>query len=123
MRRHLHGAEVIAHREVAVEPPAQILVKSLRAVDVGNTDHHDFELHVHRFRFWDFCDSCCRCHNSSFEFPAICEKHFLLLSCLLYLLTVGSFTSSATSEYVLSAQEIHDEIKRFSYHFQDYWNN
>src|SRR4029453_15237852 len=107
--RHLHDAEVVARREVAVEPPAQILVKRLRAVDVGNANHHDFELHVHRFAFCDFC----RCHNSSYEFPAIIEKHFLLHSRLLYLLTVGTFTSSATSDYELSAREIHHEIEWF----------
>ena len=76
MRRHLHAAEV-ARREVDVEPPAEILVERLRAVDVGNAEHHDFELHVDRF---GFCDSC-SFHKSSYEFPAIVEKYLLLLSC------------------------------------------
>ena len=49
VRRHLHDAEVVARREVGVEPPAEILVERLRAVDVGNAEHHDFELHVDRF--------------------------------------------------------------------------
>src|SRR5215213_1786009 len=46
VRRHLHGAEVVARRDVCVEPPAELLVERLRAVYVGNADHHDFELHV-----------------------------------------------------------------------------
>src|SRR5215510_13223955 len=46
------------------------------------------------------------------NFQPFLKKHILLLSGLLHLLTVGSFTSSATSEYELSAQEIHDEIER-----------
>ena len=49
MRRQLHAAEVVARYEVTVEPPAEFLVERLRAVDVGNADHHDFELHVDRF--------------------------------------------------------------------------
>ena len=52
VRRQLHAAEVVARHEVGVEPPAELLVERLRAVDVGNADHHDFELHVDRF---DFC--------------------------------------------------------------------
>ena len=76
VRRQLHDAEV-ARREVGVEPPAEILVERLRAVDVGNAEHHDFELHVDRFGFCDFCSF----HKSSYEFPAIVEKYFFLLSC------------------------------------------
>ena len=77
MRRQLHAAEVVARREVGVEPPAEILVERLRAVDVGNADHHDFELHVDRFGFCEFCSF----HKSSYEFPAIVEKYLFLLSC------------------------------------------
>ncbi len=50
MRRHLHAAEV-ARRDVDVEPPAEILVERLRAVDVGNAEQHDFELHVEWYFF------------------------------------------------------------------------
>ena len=45
VRRHLHAAEV-ARRDVDVEPPAEILVKRLGAVDVRNAEQDDFELHV-----------------------------------------------------------------------------
>ncbi len=45
-RRHLHDAQVVARRDVAVEPPSEILVERLRAVNDGNAEHHDFELHV-----------------------------------------------------------------------------
>ena len=107
-RRQLHDAEV-ARREVGVEPPPEILVERLRAVDVGNAEHQDFELHVDRFNFCDFC----RRHNSSHEFPATVEKCFSLLSCPHYLLTVSSFTSSETSDYEPSEQEIHHEIEWF----------
>src|SRR6185369_6935030 len=76
MRRHLYDAEVIAYHEVGVEPPAEILVERLRAVDVRNAEQHDFELHVNGF---SLCDFCCF-HNSSDEFPAIVEKYDLHLS-------------------------------------------
>ena len=69
-RRELDHAEVVARREVGVEPPPEPPVELLRAVDVGNAEHHDFELHIDRFNLCDFC----RCHNSSYEFPAIVEK-------------------------------------------------
>ena len=69
VRRQLHDAKVVARCEVGVEPPAEILVERLRAVDVGNAEHHDFELHVDRF----FC-AFCSFHKSSYEFPAIVER-------------------------------------------------
>jgi hypothetical protein len=49
VRRQLHDPPIVAGREVGVEPPAELLVERLRAVDVGNAEHHDFELHVDRF--------------------------------------------------------------------------
>src|SRR5687767_5206753 len=45
VRRHLHAAEVAA-RNVDVEPPAEFLVESFCAVDVGNAQKHDLQLHV-----------------------------------------------------------------------------
>jgi len=42
---------VVAIAEVGVEPPAEILVERFRAVDVGNAEHHDFELHVDLYFF------------------------------------------------------------------------
>ena len=74
VRRHLHGVEAVA-RDVGVEPPAEILVERLRAIDVRNAEHHDFELHVSRFNFFDFC----LCHNSSYEFPAITRNAVISL--------------------------------------------
>lgn len=37
MRRQLHAAEV-ARRDGVIEPPSEILVESLRPVDVGNAE-------------------------------------------------------------------------------------
>jgi hypothetical protein len=45
-RRELDDAEVVAGGEVSVEPPAQLAVELLGAIDVGNRDHGDLELHV-----------------------------------------------------------------------------
>src|SRR5215213_3294479 len=50
VRRNLHAAEV-AGRDVDVEPPAEILVERLRAVNVGNAEQHDFEFHVGLYFF------------------------------------------------------------------------
>jgi hypothetical protein len=38
--------EGVADVEVGVEPPAQAVVEALGAVDIGNGDDDDFELHV-----------------------------------------------------------------------------
>ena len=51
VRRHLHAAEVAAC-DVDIEPPAEFLVERLGAVDVGNAEQNDLELHVDRFGFW-----------------------------------------------------------------------
>lgn len=65
-----------------------------------------------RYLHW-FCCDFCLCRISSWKYLAIVEKHFLLLSCPLYLLTVGSFTASATSDYELSEQATHHAIEWF----------
>jgi hypothetical protein len=52
-RRELDDAVVVAGGEVGVEPPAQIAVELLGAVDVRNRDHGDLDLHVERPRIRD----------------------------------------------------------------------
>ncbi|WP_242050751.1 hypothetical protein [Oculatella sp. FACHB-28] len=37
---------VAARCDIDIEPPAELLVECLRAIDVGNGEHHDFEFHV-----------------------------------------------------------------------------
>jgi hypothetical protein len=51
-RRELDDAEV-ASGEVGVKPPAEIAVELLGAIDVGNRDHGDLELHVEWPRIGD----------------------------------------------------------------------
>jgi hypothetical protein len=48
--RELDHAPVAARREVGIEPPAEAGVESLGAIDVGNGDDDDLELHVDRPR-------------------------------------------------------------------------
>ena len=45
-RRELHAPERVADDEVGVEPPAQVAVKALGAIDVRDGDGGDLELHV-----------------------------------------------------------------------------
>ena len=45
-RRELHHAEALAVVEVGVEPPPEVRVELLRAIDVRNGDDDDLELHV-----------------------------------------------------------------------------
>src|SRR5262249_44688231 len=45
-RRELHAPERVANDEVGVEPPAQVAVKALGAIDVRDGDGGDLELHV-----------------------------------------------------------------------------
>ena len=52
-RRELDDAEVVAGGEVGVEPPAEILVELLGAIDFRNRDHGDLKLHVERPRIRD----------------------------------------------------------------------
>ena len=47
-RRELDHAPVVAGGEVGVEPPTQVAVKALGAIDVRNGDDDDLELHVDR---------------------------------------------------------------------------
>src|SRR5262249_50631649 len=56
VRSQLHDAPVVACGEVGVEPPAELLVERLCAIDVGNAEHHDFELHVEPAGGCHFCD-------------------------------------------------------------------
>ena len=43
----MHHAEFGPGREVSIETPSEHLVETLRSVDVGDRNDHDFELHVH----------------------------------------------------------------------------
>ena len=46
--RELDDAEVVAVGEVGVEPPAEVAIETLGAIDVRNGDDDDLELHVDR---------------------------------------------------------------------------
>jgi hypothetical protein len=52
-RRQLHHSEVLADREVAIEPPAEPLIKPLRPLDVGDGQVDDLEPHIDGRRFGD----------------------------------------------------------------------
>src|SRR6185369_2828240 len=52
VRCYLHTAEV-APRDIDVDAPAELLIESLGAIDVGNAKQDDFELHVY-LRFFLF---------------------------------------------------------------------
>jgi len=41
---------VVAHGEVGVQPPTQVAVKALGAIDVRNSNDDDLELHVDPLR-------------------------------------------------------------------------
>src|SRR5262245_15607010 len=45
-RRQLHDAAAVSARQVGVQPPAQALVKGLRATDVRNGQDDDLEFRV-----------------------------------------------------------------------------
>jgi hypothetical protein len=47
-RRELYAPKRITDDEVGVEPPIQVAVKALGALDVRNRDDNHLELHVHR---------------------------------------------------------------------------
>ena len=57
----LNNTEIIAFCEIGIESPTEFFVERLRNIDIGNTEHHDLELHVDRFHFCVFC----RFHSSS----------------------------------------------------------
>src|SRR5438105_3560513 len=50
-RCELNDSELLALYEIGVEPPAEFLVERFRTIDIRNANHHDFELHIHRFSF------------------------------------------------------------------------
>ena len=47
-RRELDDPEAVVDGDVGVEPPAEARVELLRAIDVGDRDDDDLELHVDR---------------------------------------------------------------------------
>ena len=53
-RRELDHAQVVTAGEVGVEPPPELRVELLRAVDIRDGDDDDLELHVDRFRLLRF---------------------------------------------------------------------
>src|SRR5262249_46773119 len=50
-RRELDSPGPVRPDEIGIEPPTQIFVEALGAVDVGNGDDGDFELHIDFARF------------------------------------------------------------------------
>src|SRR6185295_17727278 len=61
MWRYLNAAKV-ATRDVDVDTPTELFVERFCAIDIGNREQHDFELHV------DGSSFCC--HNSSSIFKS-----------------------------------------------------
>src|SRR6516162_5161673 len=53
-RRELDTAPVLTLGEIGVEPPAEILVERLRALDVGDGQDYHFEFHVHNYTSFTF---------------------------------------------------------------------
>jgi hypothetical protein len=51
-RRELHHPKRVTPDEVGVEPPTQVAVEALGAIDVRNRDDDDLELHVDPLRSW-----------------------------------------------------------------------
>ena len=49
-RRELYNSKIVADGEVGIEPPTQITVKALGAIDVRDRDDDDLKLHVDRAR-------------------------------------------------------------------------
>lgn len=52
--RELNGPRAITPDKVRIDPPAQVAVKVLGAIDIGNWDDSDLKLHVDCSRFRDF---------------------------------------------------------------------
>jgi hypothetical protein len=68
-RRELYGARPVGPDKIGVQPPAQILVKTLAAVDIRNWNDRNFELHIESLARRNYYG----CHDSLHEI----DKQFL----------------------------------------------
>ena len=99
-RRELDDPKRVTDDEVGVEPPAQVAVEALGAIDVRNRDDDDLELHVDRPRFGGL--DCRSITVSSWLMTVSCLSSSSARCCRLRSTSPGAHLPSTTSGFPFS---------------------